>query len=254
MTEYALQVLGVGNGADDALGCAAMVVERAGEPLLLVDCGHGTLNRFRQRYGCWPRALYLTHCHLDHLADLEKLVIAAALGHCPQPRIYLHAALVERLLRIFDNFPAQMAEGGMNFAEALQLVPVLNGFWCHGELFQIHEVRHHLRQFCFALHLPGVLFYSGDTRPIPELLAEVASAPTLVVHDVSLLANPSHSGASELLSYPAELRQRLWLYHYARPEQADELAALGLQPLRLGQRLLLPPADGSHPARQWAPQ
>lgn len=251
---FNLLPLGVGNGNDEQLGCAAMVVERDQQPLLLIDCGHGTLNRYRERYGQWPTAIYLTHCHLDHVADLEKLVIAAALGHCPRPRIYLHASLIMRLLRIFDNFPAQMAEGGMNFGEALQLVPVLEGFWCSGVLFQVHEVRHHLRQFCFGLLLPGSLFYTGDSRPIPELLAQVAGPPTLVVHDVSLVGNPSHSGAEELVNYPPELRKRLRVYHYASLQQADTLLALGLTPLRVGQALTLPPLDLTHPAHRWAPQ
>lgn len=253
-SDYGLRALGVGNGHDEQLGCAAMVIERDNQPLLLIDCGHGTLNRYRHHYGQWPQAIYISHCHLDHVADLEKLFIAAALGQCPQPRIYLHAALLPRLLAIFDHFPAQLAEGGVNFAEALQLVAVQRGFWCAGELFTIHEMRHHQRQFCYGLLLPGSFFYSADTRPVTELLAAEAPAPALLVHDVSLLANPSHSGAAELLAYPASWRSRLYVYHYASAAQQRQLQALGLTPLQVGQYLPLPAPDPGHPAHQWRPQ
>ena len=60
-----------------------------------------------------------------------------------------------------------------------------------------------------TLRLPGSMVWTGDTRPIPELLAYYAGAGELVAHDCALRGNPSHSGLDDLeREYPAELLSR----------------------------------------------
>ena len=51
------------------------VLERDGEPLLLIDCGQEALTAYLERYGQAPRALFLTHTHLDHVAGMERLFV-----------------------------------------------------------------------------------------------------------------------------------------------------------------------------------
>lgn len=68
-----LRFLGTGAAHAVALGSSAVVLERDGRPLLLVDCGPDTLDRFTDTYGAPPSALYITHTHMDHVAGMERL-------------------------------------------------------------------------------------------------------------------------------------------------------------------------------------
>ena len=65
---FALRFLGVGNAQAVELGSASAVIERAGAPLLMIDCGQEALSAYCAQYQAWPDALFLTHAHFDHIA------------------------------------------------------------------------------------------------------------------------------------------------------------------------------------------
>jgi hypothetical protein len=101
-------------------------------------------------------------------------------------------------------------------------------------------VRHHLPDTAFALRLPGSVVWTGDTRPIPEMLAKFADAGEVVAHDCALHGNPSHSGVDDLeREYPRELLARCVLYHYASPIDAQAMRARGHRVADAGERLAL---------------
>src|SRR5690606_23494609 len=88
--------------------------------------------------------------------------------------------------------------------------------------------RHHWPDTAFGLRLHGSLVWTGDTRPIPEMLARHADAGELIAHDCGLHGNPSHSGVDDLeREYEADLLSRCVLYHYASAADGQVLAARG---------------------------
>jgi len=101
-------------------------------------------------------------------------------------------------------------------------------------------VRHHWPDTAYGLRLHGSLVWTGDTRPIPEVLARYADAGEIIAHDCGLVGNPSHSGIDDLeREYPAQLLQRCVLYHYASAEDGDALQARGYRVARAGDVLEL---------------
>lgn len=240
---WALRFLGVGNaGSAATLGSAAAVLERDGEPLLLIDCGQEALDAFVTRYGRPPPAVYISHAHMDHVAGLERLFFKAWFDTALRGRLPVFVALpvLPHLHRRVAEYPGALAEGGANFWDGLRVVPVTGGFWLSGHWFEIFPARHHLPDTCFGLRLRGSLVYTADTRPIPEMLAQMADAGELVAHDCDLVGNPSHSGIDDLQrEYPAELRSRLLLYHYASEADAKALIARGYRVARAGQAITL---------------
>ena len=77
-------------------------------------------------------------------------------------------------------------------------------------------MRHHWPETAYGLRLQGALTWSGDTRPIPEMLARYANDNELIAHDCGLHGNPSHTGVDDLeREYSIELQARMMLYHYA---------------------------------------
>jgi glyoxylase-like metal-dependent hydrolase (beta-lactamase superfamily II) len=224
---WALRFLGVGNSAAVELGSASAVIERDAQPLLMIDCGQEALTAYLKQYGAQPRALFITHVHMDHVAGLERLFYATYFSELRgKVRLYVPAPLVTYLHGRLADYPGVIAEGGANWWDGFQLVPVTRGFWHEGVWFDVFPVRHHLPETAFGLRLAGAVVWTGDTRPIPEMLAQHAGGGELVAHDCALQGNPSHSGIDDLeREYPRELLSRCVFYHYGSGNDAAAMRA-----------------------------
>ncbi|WP_058835209.1 MBL fold metallo-hydrolase [Luteimonas abyssi] len=239
---WALRFHGVGNASAVELGSPMATIERDDAPWLTIDCGGEGLTALLAEYGAPPRALFVTHTHLDHVAGFERLFVseyfdAARRGRMP---VYVPAPLVPLLHRRIGDYPNVLAEGGANFWEAFRLIPVGDAFWHDGVRLEVFPVRHHWPDTAFGLRLPGSLVWSGDTRPIPEMLARHADRDELVAHDCALHGNPSHSGIDDLeREYPADLLARCVLYHHASRADARALRARGHRVADAGEVLAL---------------
>ena len=227
---WSLRLLGVGSSQAVELGSASAVLERDGEPLLMIDCGQEALTAYLAAYAAPPAALFITHVHMDHVGGLERLFYRIYFDpeRRGRVRLYVPASVVPHLQSRLADYPGVIAEGGANWWDAFQLVPVSRGFWHAGLWFEVFPVRHHLPDTAFGLRLAGSLVWTGDTRPIPEMLARHADAGELVAHDCALVGNPSHSGVDDLeREYDARLRARLLLYHYGSAADAQALGERG---------------------------
>ena len=138
------------------------------------------------------------------------------------------ALLVPWLQRRVADYPGVLAEGGANWWDAFHAVPLSRGFWHEGLWFDSFPVRHHEPDTAFGLGLKGSFVYTGDTRPLPEMLARHAANGELVAHDCGLVGNPSHSGIDDLeREYAASLLSQCVLYHYGSAADGDALQAKG---------------------------
>lgn len=249
---WALQFQGVGNASAVALGSPMATIERDGRPWLTIDCGGEGLTAYQAHYGAMPGALFVTHVHLDHVGGFERLFVDNYFsGRGERTRLYVPATVVPLLHRRVADYPNVLAEGGANFWDAFQLVPVGDAFWHDGVRLEVFPVRHHWPETAYGLRLKGALVWTGDTRPIPEMLARHADQGELIAHDCGLHGNPSHTGVDDLeREYDVALRQRMMLYHYASESDAQALRARGHRVARPGEHVVLaePGAERRQPA------
>lgn len=235
---WSLRLQGVGNASAVQLGSAMATIERGGSPWLTIDCGNEGLSHYLAHYGEAPHALFITHTHLDHVAGFERLFVSSQFNDTRRGRVrvYVPATVVPLLHQRVGDYPNVLAEGGTNFWDAFQVVPVGASFWHDGLRLEVFPTRHHWPDTSFGLRLPGSVVWTGDTRPIPEQLAKYADAGEIIAHDCALHGNPSHSGIDDLeREYPRELLSRCLLYHYASREDGDALAARGYRVARPGE-------------------
>ena len=227
---WSLRLQGVGNAFATELGSAMATLERDGAPWLTIDCGSDGLTHYLAHYGQPPRALFITHAHLDHIGGFERLFGASYWSDAlrGEVKLFVPAALVPLLQQRIGSYPNAIAEGGANFWDAFRVIPVGDHFWLDGVRVEVFATRHHWPDTSFGLRLRGAVAWTGDTRPIPEQLAKSADAGELVLHDCALHGNPSHSGIDDLeREYPPELLARCRLYHYASTEDGAALEARG---------------------------
>lgn len=238
----ALRFLGVGGAQSPELGSTCGVIERDGEPLLMIDCGAEALSAYLAHYGEAPRAVYITHTHMDHVAGLERLFYKTWFDERRRGavRLFAHANLVPLLQSRVADFPEPLAEGGANFWDGFRLVPLSRGFWLDGLWFDVFATRHHAPSTSFGVALAGALAWTGDTRPIPEVLASLASGDLVVVHDCGLRGNPSHTGLDDLArEYAPDLLRRFVLCHYASEAEAWAMEDAGMRVARRGDVIAL---------------
>ncbi|GAA4780432.1 MBL fold metallo-hydrolase [Lysobacter hankyongensis] len=238
---WALRFHGVGNASAVELGSAMATIERQGRPWLTIDCGAEGLTAYLAHYGEAPRALFVTHTHLDHVAGFERLFVDGMFGgRAESTRLYVPAHLVPLLHQRVGDYPNVLAEGGANFWDAFRVIPVGDAFWHDGVRLETFETRHHWPRTAYGLRLRGSLVWTGDTRPIPETLAKMADACEVVAHDCALRGNPSHSGIEDLeREYPDDLLARCVLYHYVGVVEGQTLKARGYRVADPGECLAL---------------
>lgn len=220
--------IGVGDAAQQGLGHASACFQ-SGDQHLLIDLGPGVMDAFIAAYDKLPEAIYITHCHLDHIGDFERLFIRCWFSQ-HKPLIFVPANLIPLLHERVGTYPGALAEGGVNFWQAFQLIPVSGSFEFAGSKFEVLPARHHGLNSAFSLHLPGKFYYTGDSRPIPEILEHIASDTPYIFHDCSVVGNPSHSGIDDLQqSYSPKVLERIFVYHYNKDEQKQAFEKAGLK-------------------------
>lgn len=227
--KMAIEFLGSGNSHSKELGNSSICVYRENQPLLVVDMGGEAYFEYKKRFGDkdYLPPIFITHNHMDHISGLERLFYNHVFNVEKKGliKLFVPAQLVPKLHRIVASHGTALAEGGANFWDCFQLIPVEDFFFHGGLRFEVFPVRHQFWGEAFGFSLPGRFFYSGDTRPIPEHIVRYAGHGETIFHDAGIKSNPAHSGIDDFereYKYRGKIKQRVVLYHMDSKDSAQK--------------------------------
>ncbi len=206
---------------------------------LLVDCGgDARLSLEARGLGALDiDALYLSHLHSDHIGGLEWLAFSTYFDpSCPRPRLYACADLLGPLWH-----HALKAGLGHVHTDAVSLETYFDvqaiepggQFDWHGRMFQTIPVLHigaEVHTFpSYGLSFPlngRQVFVTTDTQFTPDRLMATYRAADIILHDCETARTASgvHAHYTDLMTLPAEIKRKTWLYHYQPGPRPDALA------------------------------
>jgi ribonuclease BN (tRNA processing enzyme) len=196
---------------------------------LLIDCGsdirfslHAAGLSYRD-----ITDIYISHLHSDHVGGLEYVGISRRFDpQCDRPNLYLNNEIAcdiwERTLSggmrsihkeiatletFFQPHPIQTKGSfvweGIEF-ELVEMLHVHNGIFpmpTHGLFFTLNSTR---------------IFISSDTQLCFQHNQAYYEQADLIFHDCETSAahSPVHAHYDQLLTLPAHIRRKLWLYGY----------------------------------------
>lgn len=160
--------------------CAGHYVE-AGEARVLLDCGNGVLSNLgRITSPLGLDAVFITHCHPDHFADiygLQSLLRYAPEGPSEPLALYLPRGLFERMQSLLSE------RGIREFSEAFVPFEMVAGEpILVGEMtITPHSVQHTDPTFALIVEHEGArLVYTADTAPCDGVYSAAIGADLLL--------------------------------------------------------------------------
>ncbi len=204
--------------------CSAYLVETEHGSILL-DCGNGSLGRFRLLRDTGPDAIVLSHLHPDHISDLWSVMFGITYGTLGWASTVLYAPPGGRvvLAEILDAW-------GLGLAELERALPVreyrtAEPLALAGATLTFARTRHSAHSYATRIESAGrVLVYTGDAALDETLIrhaagchlllaeattadAEAGAAAHMSAHDAARLATSAGADRLVLTHLPVEQRE-----------------------------------------------
>ena len=187
-------------------------------------------------------AVYISHLHSDHIGGMEWLAFNTFFHSNPRkPKLYMEQNMMAEMWE--DSLKAGLRHIGgddMSLSDYFTCHPLADngGFTWEGISFTLVKMPHIVASestvFSYGLIIKGTskkarpVFISTDTKFQPETVIAMAKNVDLIFHDceTSVIRTSVHAHYQELISLPADVKKKMWLYHY-QPGMDKDVTADG---------------------------
>ena len=171
--------------------------------------------------------LFISHLHCDHIGGLEWLALMRYFdSKKDKPKLFISKNLINDLWN-------KCLSGGLSTLKEQQ--SCLNTFFDIQPLddnsafkwqninFQLIKTEHYYNNNqimpCFGLFITTKdhkIFFSGDTRFTPQLLASYYNKADIILQDCEVAKERSkvHANYEQLKTLNKTIKQKMWLYHF----------------------------------------
>lgn len=224
-----LLFLGTANGLSEDPGNfhSNMLLIADGGKLLLLDCG--TDIRFSLAQAKYTAddldAVYISHLHGDHCGGLEWLGFKRKFtSELPKPELFIHTSLVDGLWQ-------HRLQGGMAtlkteeaaLSSYFKVSTITDDFLWEGIKLTlvktVHMISNGVLKPSYGLIIQGKTsqtLLTTDTQFSPDTLQPYYQQADIIFHDCETSAYTSgvHANFAELSQLNADIKKKMWLYHY----------------------------------------
>lgn len=216
-----------------------LLIESPSGRRLLLDCGTDIRFSLRERGLCVTDIddVYISHLHADHVGGLEWLAFGSKFSaRAQKPRLLANHAIAKDLW-------SRTLRGGLGSLEG-QEASIHTYFELHairenacfdweGIQFQPVQVLHVMDGFRISpsyglqFTLGGTrIFFTADMQFTPTQVNQFYRSADLILHDCETAAFKSgvHAHYEQLRELPADLKRKMWLYHYQPGAKKDACA------------------------------
>jgi len=229
-----IKFLGVGSAftTQEYYQSNMLITSRAGKNLL-IDCGGDARFSLREigiHSGNLTEkidAVYISHLHADHIGGMEWLALSAYFSPgAKKPSLFMEKQhmrdmwnhslkgglerIQEKPAHLSDYFLCRQLEGHDSFLwEEIEF-----------QLFRMPHVKtDHNDHDSFGLLIRkdgNTCFISADAQLRADFLSKIAGKTDLIFHDceTSPFKTSVHAHYDELCGLPADIKNKIWLYHY----------------------------------------
>lgn len=235
-----LKFIGSGGAfAPISVGNSNMLLTENGKHML-IDCGITAPYILRDEWKMSHNdidAVWVSHLHADHVGGLEWLAFMRQFvplkgedGKIIKPKIFGIREVLEELWNNTLRGGLESIEGRiMSMTEYFDCRPIVmnSNFTWEGYKFipvqTIHVMSGYIFRYSFGLMIENKsgkkTFITTDTQYAPYQLNNFYEQADLIFHDCETTPFRSHVHAhyEELRTLPTEIKNKTWLYHYAKP-------------------------------------
>lgn len=189
------------------------------------------------------RNVYISHLHSDHIGGLEWLALSNffAPDNPGKPGLFVSG-------NIMNDLWAKALSGGLSTLRhcdaslstyfTVHAVDTHNTFVWQGIPFTLIPMKHVFNNECLMgcyglfFQYQGVrILFTADTQFTPDTLYPWYEMADMIFHDCETGNPPSgvHAHYTQLVKLPAELKKKMWLYHYTTAAKRPNAQKDGFQ-------------------------
>lgn len=200
------------------------------EDTLLLDAGTDVRHALREHNLTYLdiKAVYISHLHSDHSGGLEWLALTSYFdpNYTGKPNLIISECIVDDLWnKTLSGGLSTLATIRASIDSFFKVTSIKHheGFIWHSIPFKLVQTVHFYSEYelmpSFGLiftYNKTRIFFTSDTQSSPEQLFSFYEEADIIFHDCETQAHKSgvHAHYSELVQLPAELKKKMWLYHY----------------------------------------